>query len=307
MKNNTFASLLASLILAASLVLPVAAEEYDYTTISKGQAAPPPTISFAPPSSDNSQSSTAESDYIETGGINGGSATGSTDETDSTTSTTNDTPPSSDTTPDTSNPQSNPEDNTSSNNSSASDNSQNKPDIINTIAPIGRERITYETRMSLPDEEVSQPPVVSPISPDEKTTNVSKQITTKDGIITVEGIALDDRGMAVIDLVNKERKAAGLKPLTYDPKLAEATLLRALESSINWSHTRPDDTQWYTVSPLVNGENLAKGYRTAEEVMVGWMNSTGHRENILRSNFTRICVVCVKTDNGYLWIQLFGM
>ncbi len=54
------------------------------------------------------------------------------------------------------------------------------------------------------------------------------------------------------------------------------------------------------------GENIAKGQRSAQEVVTGWMNSQGHRENILNSNYNQIGVGCVADSNGTLyWTQMF--
>ena len=88
--------------------------------------------------------------------------------------------------------------------------------------------------------------------------------------------------------------------------LTAAACVRAREIVELFSHTRPDGSSWSTVSSKVNGENIAMGYRTADAVMAGWMNSEGHRENILRSSFGSIGV-CAYTVNGVTyWVQLFG-
>ena len=57
------------------------------------------------------------------------------------------------------------------------------------------------------------------------------------------------------------------------------------------------------------GENIAAGYMTPKEVVEGWMNSTGHRENILSPKFTEIGVGCYENKNleyKAYWVQLFG-
>ncbi|WP_098743117.1 CAP domain-containing protein [Paenibacillus sp. EZ-K15] len=113
----------------------------------------------------------------------------------------------------------------------------------------------------------------------------------------------------VVTLVNKERANAGLKPLTVHAKLTTVALDKAKDMSNNnyFSHTSPthgspfDMMKAYGISYGYAGENIAKGQRTPQEVMNSWMNSQGHRENILSPNFTKIGVGYY---NGY-WVQEF--
>lgn len=114
----------------------------------------------------------------------------------------------------------------------------------------------------------------------------------------------------VLSLVNKERKKNGLPDLVLDQKLCSAADQRAKEIASLFSHTRPDGTSCFTVlkeygiSYRACGENIAAGYATAQEVVNGWMNSTGHRANILSDKFGALGVGCVVADKTY-WVQLF--
>ncbi|PCL94805.1 CAP domain-containing protein [Paenibacillus lautus] len=113
----------------------------------------------------------------------------------------------------------------------------------------------------------------------------------------------------VVNLVNQERSKAGLKPLTVHAKLTTVALDKAKDMSNNnyFSHTSPthgspfDMMKAYGISYGYAGENIAKGQRTPQEVMNSWMNSQGHRENILSPNFT---MIGVGYYNGY-WVQEF--
>ncbi|MFE9276545.1 CAP domain-containing protein [Paenibacillus glucanolyticus] len=113
----------------------------------------------------------------------------------------------------------------------------------------------------------------------------------------------------VVTLVNKERANAGLKPLTVHAKLTTVAVDKAKDMSDNnyFSHTSPthgspfDMMKAYGISFGYAGENIAKGQRTPQEVMNSWMNSQGHRENILSPNFT---MIGVGYYNGY-WVQEF--
>lgn len=108
-------------------------------------------------------------------------------------------------------------------------------------------------------------------------------------------------------LVNIEREAAGLAPLIRDTEHQSLADTRAAEAVEYFSHTRPDGTKWYTVfdGSGINystiGENLASGHRTPAAVMEGWMNSDGHRANILNAKYTHIII----GFNSNRWVQLF--
>jgi uncharacterized YkwD family protein len=113
----------------------------------------------------------------------------------------------------------------------------------------------------------------------------------------------------VVKLVNNERSKQGLKPLTSDAKLTEVALAKAKDMSNNnyFDHTSPtygspfDMMKKFGVSYTYAGENIAKGQQTPQEVMKDWMNSQGHRENILKAEYTQIGVAYY---NGY-WVQEF--
>ena len=118
----------------------------------------------------------------------------------------------------------------------------------------------------------------------------------------------------VIDLVNKERVAHGLNKLEASDKLNEVAQLRANEIMTEYSHTRPDGRSCFTALDDANvyyttsGENIAYGYTTPEIVVQAWMDSPGHRANILNPDVTMIGVgfVCIdNTASGYYWTQEF--
>ena len=116
---------------------------------------------------------------------------------------------------------------------------------------------------------------------------------------------------AVLALVNRERSAAGLAPLTLDTDLCRVATVKAEDMQKNnyFSHTSPtygspfDMMKRYGISYRSAGENIAMGYRTADSVMEGWMNSDGHRANILNPSFTKLGVgYCAE---GNYWVQMF--
>ncbi|QJD87223.1 CAP domain-containing protein [Cohnella herbarum] len=114
----------------------------------------------------------------------------------------------------------------------------------------------------------------------------------------------------VVSIVNQERAKAGLSAL----KMSNATLTKmALDKAKDmynngyFDHNSPtygspfDMMKQYGISYRYAGENIAKGQRTPQEVMTAWMNSSGHRANILSANFTTIGVAYY---NG-VWVQEF--
>lgn len=118
----------------------------------------------------------------------------------------------------------------------------------------------------------------------------------------------------VVALVNKERAAAGLSPLTEKTELDKVATLKSEDMvKLNYfSHTSPtygspfEMLKQFGISYTFAGENIAYGQSTPEEVMTGWMNSPGHRANILNANYTQIGVGIAKKANGQLvWTQTF--
>ncbi|MCD8090995.1 MAG: CAP domain-containing protein [Clostridiales bacterium] len=124
-----------------------------------------------------------------------------------------------------------------------------------------------------------------------------------------------DTGMAeqILQLVNKERAAAGLSSLTLDSSLNNAAALKAQDMADNnyFSHTSPTyGTPFQMLSSLgisykSAGENIAKGQKSAEAVMTAWMNSEGHKTNILSSSYGKLGVGYVNKNGTAYWVQIF--
>lgn len=120
-----------------------------------------------------------------------------------------------------------------------------------------------------------------------------------------------NREEQVVTLVNKERAKAGVNKLEMDATLQKAAAKRAKELKALFSHSRPDGSLCFTVldeyniSNMAAGENIAMGQTTPESVMNSWMNSPGHKANILSGNFTKIGVGCYQYNGILYWVQLF--
>lgn len=127
-----------------------------------------------------------------------------------------------------------------------------------------------------------------------------------------ESGGVQEAAEAVASLVNAARQDAGLSELELDADLCAAAQARAQEIAQSFSHTRPDGSSCFTIleefgiSYRAAGENIAMGQRTPEEVMGGWMNSSGHRANILNGTFTSIGVGYYVDGAGAAhWVQIF--
>ena len=125
-------------------------------------------------------------------------------------------------------------------------------------------------------------------------------------IPSAEETKLQLAAQRIFELTNNERINAGVSPLIYSKELENCAYIRSREIVSCWSHTRPNGQPWYTVTPeIMFGENLAKGYSTPEETVMAWMNSPGHKANILNPNFTYIGVYVYKYSEYYYIAQEF--
>ncbi|MER6349970.1 CAP domain-containing protein [Streptomyces sp. NPDC001595] len=120
---------------------------------------------------------------------------------------------------------------------------------------------------------------------------------------------------AVLDLTNRERARAGLRPLAADPALTTAAQAHSADMVARdfYSHTSPDGGRpWDRAAAAGStrrsiGENIACGQRSPAEVVTDWMNSPGHRANILKPDFTHLGVGFAGGGrSGTYWTQLFG-
>ncbi len=117
----------------------------------------------------------------------------------------------------------------------------------------------------------------------------------------------------VLSLVNKERAKEGLAPLTAHASMGNAAMVRAREIQTSFSHTRPNGSGFSTALKEAGvtynraGENIAWGQKTPAQVVNAWMNSSGHRANIMNPNFTRIGIGYLQNSAGTpYWVQLFA-
>lgn len=123
--------------------------------------------------------------------------------------------------------------------------------------------------------------------------------------------SVTDFEQEVIRLVNEIRVQNGLNPLTHHWELSRVARYKSQDMKDNryFSHTSPiygspfQMIRNFGISYRSAGENIARGYASAQAVVDGWMNSSGHRANILNSNYTHIGVGYVASGN--YWTQMF--
>lgn len=209
------------------------------------------------------------------------------------------------------------------------------------IAPLAQ--TVYQLPLALPDELVgaaeeeqiernekqmlTAAPEEQEPAVDEKTlqegtdTQAEDEVTAEAEIVTVtedgaegevetpsyETVSTGDPVERMLELVNGHRAQNGMAALTLDSTLCSAAATRASEITRNFSHTRPDGSQWYTVTSLAHGENLVMGTGMDADVATReLMNSAGHRANILDSRYATLGVGYCYFGSEVYWVQLFG-
>jgi len=119
----------------------------------------------------------------------------------------------------------------------------------------------------------------------------------------------------VVELVNEERAKAGCGALRVDAKATEAAQFHADDMAARdyYEHTSPDgksagdrlDAAGYAWSGW--GENIHKSPTSPEQAMRDWMDSPGHRDNILNCDYEHLGVGVNLASNGPFWVQVFGI
>ena len=127
-------------------------------------------------------------------------------------------------------------------------------------------------------------------------------------------VAQGDYKAQVVAIMNQERANAGVGGISQNASLDAVAQIRAQEIAQSFSHTRPNGTSCFTVldeggiAYMTAGENIAAGYGDPASVMSGWMNSPGHRANILNGSFGQVGIGYYTDPNsgyGTYWVQIF--
>lgn len=139
------------------------------------------------------------------------------------------------------------------------------------------------------------------------TEEIATEETVETATTTEENKLCVGLAKEIYEETNKERISAGLPELVWSDELAEAADIRAEEIIDYFSHVRPDGTKCYALGDRIHGENIARGpHASGSEFVQHWMDSPGHRENILRKEFTMMGVGTRYTEMGDTGVQIFG-
>ena len=165
-----------------------------------------------------------------------------------------------------------------------------------------------ESPEQTPDtEQPEETPDNTPQQPDDNRPEQTPEQTPEEDNDSSQG----DYASQVVALVNAERAKYGLSALKVDSRVQQAAQVRAAETVQSFSHTRPNGSSFSTalteagVSYTRSGENIAYGQSTPQQVVQAWMNSSGHRANILNESFTTIGVGYTVSGGTAYWAQLF--
>ena len=170
------------------------------------------------------------------------------------------------------------------------------------------------TQVQKPAAPVEKPatPAPAPVKP--APTPVEKPaapIEKNDTTVSSSNLTYEQK---VVELVNVERQKAGLPTLKMDSAISNVARAKSKDMAVNnyFAHQSPtygsagDMLRQFGISWSAWGENIASGQRTPEIVVNAWMNSPGHRANILSNNFSKIGVGYVTNSNGTpYWTQIF--
>lgn len=165
------------------------------------------------------------------------------------------------------------------------------------------------TPEEVPTPETTPAPEATPEA--ESVSEEAAEVTPTKPAESTQDASLSAIEQAVLDLTNVERQKAGLKPLQADQNLMNSARQKSTDMASNgyFSHTSPtygspfDQMKANGVTYKSAAENIAMGQRSAEEVVQGWMESPGHRQNILTPEFTHIGIGY--DQNGNYWTQQF--
>jgi len=147
----------------------------------------------------------------------------------------------------------------------------------------------------------------------ETTTQAATQTTTETATNNTTQTENSNMASQVLNLVNKERQKQNLSPLKLDSELTKVAQLKSedMKNKNYFDHTSPtygspfDMMKKFGINYKYAGENIAKGQKTAEAVVNAWMNSEGHRKNILNKNFTDMGLGYLKSGSTTYWTQMF--
>lgn len=167
---------------------------------------------------------------------------------------------------------------------------------------------TTETTTKVTTEVTQKPAQTTVSKPSEASTTQNN--TQSNAQTNAQSKTMEEQ---VVDLVNKYRAENGLKALKINPEVSKVAQAKSedMRDKNYFDHTSPtygspfNMLKNFGISYKTAGENIAKGQKTAEAVVNAWMNSEGHRKNILNPNYEEIGVGYATGKGSTYWTQLF--
>ena len=206
------------------------------------------------------------------------------------------------------NPSTTPQQKPESTPSTPSTTPQQKPESTPSTpstTPQQKPESTPSTPSTTPQQKPESTPSTPSTNPEQKPESTPEQKPSTD---------FSSYQQQVLDLVNAERTKRGISALTLDSNLSSVATKKS-QDMVNknyFDHTSPtygspfDMMKQFGISYRTAGENIAKGQKTPQEVVTAWINSEGHRKNILNPNFTNLGVGIAKDSKGTTyWTQMF--
>ncbi|WP_367112724.1 CAP domain-containing protein [Virgibacillus sp.] len=181
----------------------------------------------------------------------------------------------------------------------------------NQSAPEQPKQVEQKPKEQTPAEQPTEKPEQQKPVQQEKPSNQQVQEKEKQEPSQTDKSELSQFEQEVVDLTNQERAKQGLPALKVDTELSKVARAKSKDMAANgyFAHNSPtygspfDMMKQFGISYSTAGENIAKGQRSPQEVVNAWMNSQGHRENIMNAKFTHIGVGYVEQGNH--WTQQF--
>lgn len=180
--------------------------------------------------------------------------------------------------------------------------------------PVAKQPVVSKPTAAKPaatQQVVSKPVATKPAVTNEPIKNSTIKDSSSNTTVSSSNLNYEQK---VVSLVNIERQKNGLSPLTLDSKISNVARTKSKDMASNnyFAHQSPtygsagDMLKKSGINWSAWGENIASGQRTPEAVVTAWMNSEGHRANILSSNFSKIGVGYATNSNGTpYWTQMF--
>lgn len=201
------------------------------------------------------------------------------------------------------------EDKTMKDNNSNSSNQNNTKTVSNKNSNVTSNKVSNKTSNKLSNTTSKSSVKKSNVTSNKSNNTASNK--TSNTTTKVTGNFNEVEAKKLLSLVNEVRKENGLKEVTWNTSLEVSAKTRAKETNTKFDHTRPNGSKYNTAITTkykTSGENIAAGQSNATEVFNSWMNSAGHKKNILSPNFTQMGVAVYYDANStyqYYWTQLF--